>query len=210
AGTTDPDPINNSATDVDTLTPEVDLAITKDDGVTTFVQGGFTTYTIVVSNAGPSTAVDAVVSDLFSPADFFLPPDWTAVASPGPRVPQPSGVGATGPAVTLLPGGPATSTVIAQISPGFTGALTNTATVSPTSELDTNPGNNSATDIDLLAPPAIKVVKLVNGDDADTPTGPHVSIGSTLTFTYVVTNTAPVPFDNVVVTDDLLGPITIS
>ena len=56
--------------------------------------------------------------------------------------------------------------------------------------------------------PAINIVKLVNGQDADTPTGPQVSAGSTVTFTYVVTNTGNVPLANVVVSDDKLGPIT--
>ena len=41
--------------------------------------------------------------------------------------------------------------------------------------------------------PAIQIVKFVNGQDADTPTGPHVAVGSTVTFTYVVTNTGNVP-----------------
>jgi uncharacterized repeat protein (TIGR01451 family) len=55
---------------------------------------------------------------------------------------------------------------------------------------------------------AIQIVKFVNGQDADTPTGPHVAVGSTLTFTYVVTNTGNVPLANVTVSDDKLGPIT--
>ena len=61
----------------------------------------------------------------------------------------------------------------------------------------------------LTAPPipGIQIVKLVNGQDADSPTGPHVAVGSTVTFTYVVTNTGNVPLANVVVTDDKLGTI---
>src|SRR5262249_20376184 len=67
---------------------------------------------------------------------------------------------------------------------------------------DTNPAN------DIAAAPEIKNVKFVNGQDADTTPGPHMSVGSTVTFTYVVTNTGNVPLANVVVTDDQLGTIT--
>src|SRR4029077_8601240 len=55
---------------------------------------------------------------------------------------------------------------------------------------------------------AINIVKFVNGQDADSAPGPQVAAGSTVTFTYVVTNTDNVPLANVVVTDDKLGPIT--
>ena len=37
--------------------------------------------------------------------------------------------------------------------------------------------------------PGINIEKLVNGHDADTPTGPILPVGSTATFTYIVTNT---------------------
>ena len=62
-GVTDPTPGNNSATDTDTLNPSADLAITKTDGVTTYTPGNTVTYTVVVSNAGPSTATGATVAD---------------------------------------------------------------------------------------------------------------------------------------------------
>ena len=35
----------------------------------------------------------------------------------------------------------------------------------------------------------INLVKLTNGTDNDTPPGPFVPVGSTVTFTYIVTNT---------------------
>jgi uncharacterized repeat protein (TIGR01451 family) len=56
---------------------------------------------------------------------------------------------------------------------------------------DANPANYFAD------APAIHIVKSVNGQDADSPTGPHVAVGSTLTFTYVVTDTGNVPLANV-------------
>ena len=56
--------------------------------------------------------------------------------------------------------------------------------------------------------PAIDIEKFVNGVDADDPTGPVVSVGDTVTFTYVVTNTGEVPLDNVAAVDLTLGPLT--
>src|SRR5262249_14333859 len=65
---------NNSATDTDTLVPQNDISVTKVDNkggssvtgsVGTVVPGTSFTYTIIVSNAGPSTATNETVSDSF-------------------------------------------------------------------------------------------------------------------------------------------------
>src|SRR5262249_49869832 len=126
-GVTDTNPTNNSATDTDNLAPQSDLSITKDDGVTSVTPGGSTTYTIVVSNGGPSMAVAQQVSAL-SPSP--LPAvSWTALASPGSSVAKASGTGNILTTVTLLPGGSVTFSAVAQISSAATGSLTNTATV---------------------------------------------------------------------------------
>src|SRR5205085_63222 len=73
SGTSDPDTTNNSATDTDTASPQVDVAVTKVDNkggsssgsVGTVVPGSSFTYTITVSNSGPSTATNVGVSDTF-------------------------------------------------------------------------------------------------------------------------------------------------
>src|SRR5262249_58116749 len=62
-GVTDPNGTNDSASDTDTLTPQADLAVTKTDGVLSAVPGTANTYTIVVSNNGPSAVTGASVSD---------------------------------------------------------------------------------------------------------------------------------------------------
>lgn len=49
---------------------------------------------------------------------------------------------------------------------------------------------------------AVDIEKATNGEDADDPTGPVVEVGSTVTWTYVVTNPGDVPLREVVVTDD--------
>jgi hypothetical protein len=62
---------------------------------------------------------------------------------------------------------------------------------------DTNPDNHFG------AIPAINLVKLTNGTDNDTATRPRlVPVGSTVTFTYQVTNPGNVPLSGVTVTDD--------
>jgi hypothetical protein len=54
--------------------------------------------------------------------------------------------------------------------------------------------------------PGIQIKKFVNSDDADTPTGPVLAVGSTATFIYVVTNTGNGPLINVAVADDNATP----
>jgi hypothetical protein len=44
--------------------------------------------------------------------------------------------------------------------------------------------------------------KLVNGQDADSAPGPTVTVGSTVTFTYIVTNEALLPIANITVRDN--------
>ena len=66
-----------------------------------------------------------------------------------------------------------------------------------------NAGTSNESDFHNTAfTPAINVEKFVNGQDADSPTGPILAVGSTATFTYQVTNTGNVPLSSVVVVDD--------
>jgi hypothetical protein len=56
---------------------------------------------------------------------------------------------------------------------------------------------------ELGAPgPLVRLEKLVNGQDADVPPGPIVPAGSTLVWTFEVTNTGSEPLYDVVVSDD--------
>jgi uncharacterized repeat protein (TIGR01451 family) len=59
----DSDLSNNSATDVNLVTGIVNLQITKTDGVGSVAAGGSTTYTITLTNFGPSFADNAVFRD---------------------------------------------------------------------------------------------------------------------------------------------------
>src|SRR5207245_2379508 len=59
SGVTDPTLSDNSSTDSDTLTPQADLAIVKTDNQTAAVPGTSDTYTITVTNNGPSAVTGA-------------------------------------------------------------------------------------------------------------------------------------------------------
>jgi len=56
--------------------------------------------------------------------------------------------------------------------------------------------------IDSAPSGGITLVKLTNGTDNDTPPGPTVPVGSTVTFTYLVTNPGADPISGVIARDD--------
>jgi uncharacterized repeat protein (TIGR01451 family) len=128
-------------------TPRADLAITKTDGVVTAVPGGSVAYTITASNAGPSNAPGATVADTF-PASLSC--TWTCVGAGGGTCTA-SGAGNINDTVNLPNGASTTYTASCAISAAATGTLANTATITaPNSVIDPTPGNNSATDTDML------------------------------------------------------------
>jgi uncharacterized repeat protein (TIGR01451 family) len=118
--------------------------------LTTATPGGTVTYTIVASNAGPSSAPGATVTDTFPAACTSV--SYTSVASGG------ASGNTAGPAagniadtVNLPAGSSVTYTATCTISPAATGTLANTATVAaPAGVTDPTPANSSATDTDTL------------------------------------------------------------
>src|SRR4029450_4333150 len=151
---TDPDLGNNNPSDTATLTPQADLSVTKTDGVTSAVPGTSTTYTIVVSNQGPSAVTGASVSDPL-PAGVIAA-TWTATASSGGgTVTGPlSGTGALATTVDLPVNASVSFTFTVLVSPSATGSLTNTAHVSPPAGVtDPHLGNNNTSHTDTVTPP---------------------------------------------------------
>lgn len=69
-----------------------------------------------------------------------------------------------------------------------------------------DPYGNSVNDSDpshyFGTQPEIDIEKATNGFDADQPTGPILTVGSTVDFTYIVTNVGNVPLSQIVVIDD--------
>jgi len=150
-GVPDPNPANNSATDIDTLivAPTADIAITKTDGAATEIPGTLVTYTIVATNAGPNAAPTVTVADTF--AASLSGCSTTCVASGGAVCTAGPLLGNLSTNANLPAGGSATYTATCTLSLAATGTLVNTATATVGGGVaDPAPGNNSATDTDTL------------------------------------------------------------
>ena len=205
AGVTDPTPTNNSATDTDTLTPQVSLAVTKDDGSSTYAPGGTATYTIKVTNSGPSNAANVTLTDSL-PGGVTLSANATCT---------PTGTANCG-AVTGTTGGASMGTTGASIAAGAANALTFTVPVSIASSLVTDPLVNTATatdtvtgatasgsDSDTRAAQVTLAVVKSDGSASYTP-------GGTATYTITVTDTGSSDAENVSVTDTFPAGLTLT
>ena len=150
AGTTDTNTSNNSATDTDTIAaPQADLQVTMTDGQTTIVPGSVATYTIVLTNAGPSNATGIVIKDTLPAA--FSNISFTATATGDASGFWASTTGNLNNTVNM----PASSTITyilkGTLSATATGSVSNTASLTvPTGVTDPNTANNTATDINTV------------------------------------------------------------
>ena len=145
--------------------PFSNLAITKTDNQFFYYPGEVKTYTIVATNLGPQPVIGAAVVDTFPPE--LTGAAWTCTASAGSSCGAPSGSGDIATTVSLLANGTATYTATVTVAAGATGSLSNTATITvPAGWNDSDPINNSFTDIDTLrasAPESIVVDAAGNG-----------------------------------------------
>ena len=203
-GVFDPNTGNNSATDTDPLTPRTDLQVTKTDGATTEIPGTPVTYTIVATNAGPSTATGVSVTDSF-PAELSGCA-WTAAPINGAIGFTPAGGGNIGDSgMTFPPTGAVTYTVTCNIDPAARGSLVNTATVA-SATTDLTPGNNTSTDTDTLTPQIdLTVVKVESIDPVIAGSG-----AGNLTHTITLTNLGPSTATSVTLSESLTLPAGIA
>src|SRR5205814_258835 len=143
----------NTSIATTTLTPTVDVRVTKTDGRTTAVPGTQVTYTVVVSNVGgPSTATGVTLSDVM-PAGL-TGVTWTSMAAGGATGNTASGTGDLAETLTLPPGASVTYTVSAMITPSVSSfpnsdpiPLSNKATATiAAGTTDTDSSNNVGID----------------------------------------------------------------
>ncbi len=176
----DPTPGNNSDSDDDTS--GIDLAVTKSDGQTTAVPGEDVTYTVTVTNNGPTTIQDFQLTETLPTAltDVTFAPS-AGTYDPGSGIWNGFGDFDEGDSLTLEVSG--------RIDPAATGDLTNTVRVTaPDFVTDSDPTNDTAVDVDTLDPTSNLVITkelttdLALGEDARYDisvrnNGPSVAVG---------------------------------
>ena len=186
---TDPDPNNNESTIVTQIVGNADLLIQKTSSPNPVTAGELITYTLTVTNLGPSDAFDVWVFDeiderILDP-EYFDGDDW--VSWPGFLN------------YGDLPDGDNFSFQIrGTVNPSVpqTNQIVNVATVTSTLTNDPNPNNNTSTATNSVNRFAdLKIVKSADPDP--------VIPGQTLTYTIVVENLGPSDAANVAVTENV-------
>jgi uncharacterized repeat protein (TIGR01451 family) len=134
---TETQPENNEDDEPTVVQAQVDLAITKSDSADPVTAGDQLTYTLNVTNQGPSEATDVVVQDTLPNEAEFV----SANTSQG-TVTHDQGL-VTANLGDIAAGAAGTVTIVTQVDRNFAGTLNNVATVAGR-ETDTDEGNNSA------------------------------------------------------------------
>jgi uncharacterized repeat protein (TIGR01451 family) len=181
AGTTDPTPANNTATEITPINRQIDFSLTKTADPATVAAGQALTYTLTLKNNGSSTLLPADVLQVVDnlPAGFtassFTPAAGTYTSTNGNW---------TG--LTLASGQSTTLTITGILSPAaLAGTLTNTATVtSPAGITDPDLTNNTATN-------TVSTTRVIDlGVTKSALPDPAVA-GQPLTYTITLTNYGP-------------------
>jgi uncharacterized repeat protein (TIGR01451 family) len=208
--TPDPDPGDNTSTSHTPTRGEADLSITKTPSTTTPQAGAQVLYTLVIKNTGPSDATSVTVSDPGAPGLTLQEaiPSQGRCSITGGRVSCDIG--------SLAADGAAQVLVAAQVAPGATGAITNTATVIG-DQHDPRPGNDRDTSTVTPTPPPATPPPATPPHTTTTPTPTPrpaadlvitkttrtraVTVGQRLSYTIVVRNNGPDAAPAVKITD---------
>ena len=190
----DPQPANNTATATTDVDAVADLALTKTATPDPAVGGQNVTYTLTVTNQGPSDALAVAVADT-------LPAGTTLVSiAPEQGSCSPAAGTITCNVGTVAALDTVSIDVVVTVDAGVLGQLDNTATVSsPTT--DPSPANNTATaSVDVTAAADLSLAKTLEA-------APLVP-GTDAAYVLTVHNAGPSDATAVTVTDTLPAPLT--
>lgn len=184
---------NNSTSATTTVTLQNDVAITK-SGPATIPAGTELTYTLNVTNSGPSTATAVAVSDALPTGLTFVSGTSTINGS------QAGTVTATGNTASvtipvLNPSETAVVTIRATVGVSVTGTISNTASVTAANDSNTANNTSAAASTNVTAPPVVSFAGRIYNDanrsgNSNTGDGPIVGATVTLTGTPVGSTTS--------------------
>ena len=189
---------NNSDTEATAVVASADLSVTKTDSPDPVAAGGSLSYTITVTNAGPSDAQSVTLSDVIPTNTTFaslLQGSGPAFALTTPAV---GGTGtATGTVATLAAGASATFTFVVTVDAGVSGGTTisNTAAVASVTA-DADAANNSDTETTTVTADAQADLQVTKTDSPAT-----VVAGENLTYSITVANIGTEAAQNVQLSD---------
>ena len=186
----DPDAANNSASATVTASQPSDLAVAKSVDNPAPNVGDTVTFTVIVTNNGPTAATNVTATDILPAGLTFV----SATPSQGTYVPA-TGVWTVGSIANLGSASLALSATV--VSPA---AQTNTAAITQADQSDPNVANNSASATVTPQQADLAITKTV---DNATP-----GVGSTVTFTVTVSNSGPSTATNVTLADLLPAGLT--
>ncbi len=171
-GTTDPDPNDQSSTTVVPVTPSADLSITKTASPNPVRATEEVTFTLKVTNNGPSPAKDVTVTDALATGLTLVSVTSTVGSCSGTDTIT-CNIGSLD---ATAPNNVATITIKAKVAGTYPpGPLANTAVVA-SSTADPNTGNNTgSTTVTVTAPPGSRFRP---SDITVRTTGADVCIGS--------------------------------
>jgi len=196
--TPDPDTGNNMAMGSISVTALADLALTKEDSPDTVIAGETLTYTLEVTNNGPSTAVNVLIEDIV--------PAGTSIVSVSPAgscnagVPGDSTQPTTCTFDSLGVGDMGTMIIVVTVLPDTLGILHNDAQVS-SATFDNNNANDLASTDTVVDSEADLVVTKTDSPDP-------VLAGAPLAYTIDVTNNGPSTSLDVMLSDTLPAAVS--
>ncbi len=198
---TDANPADNSTDEPTDVVPGADVSIDKTDLADPVVAGTNLTYTVTVTNAGPSVAANVVVTDVLDASTTYVSDTAGCVEAPAGTLTCNLGalaVGATSFDVTVAVDLAAPTAGTLSVSP-CDGSEDLCNDVSVTSdEPDPDLTNNTADEPTNVLAPTTSDLQIVKGDTIE-----PVQQGGLTTYQIAVLNNGPDDATNVVITDTL-------
>jgi large repetitive protein len=189
--TADPQPVNNAATATTTVTSSANLGVTLTDGPDPVSPGTNLTYTVTVSNVGPSDAANVVFTDTLSTGvtyQSFTGTGWTCTLT-GVLLRCTS-------AASLLPSTNSRVVILTRVNPATPpGTLANSVLVQSSTPDPLSANNTAATTTTVRIMADLRVNKI----DSVDPVAP----GTNMAYTIIITNAGPSDATGVKITDTL-------